>query len=276
MQINIAGASRDLTHFDKEPDTSRSTGRPLRRVELAFVTSTDAIYDQVNEELHGARDGKPLVDAEGTRWRVLEWSTASANGQSSEFTVNMVELEQVEVSRITFLGHEFDVDFYTEQQDHGHEGAFLMQAEIIVPAEQVEALAATLWLDGRDEVRYFDLVRTGVEGTPIRVRFGRILWQAEAAGARRFQLNFVQHTSEEQDAADNGSGLLINEPELSTLQRMALAERGRVRALVEELRTAGVLDHAAIDRIEEAAAGAWDREGLDTMSESRRIELFRA
>lgn len=252
MQITLLGAIRNVEHEDTEPATSMSTGRPLHRTELTFRTNGDDMYDRVSDELRAAQNETPIIDAEGGRWRVESWST-SGSGQSPiewQFTVKITQIEDVEVSAVEFLGHQFDVDFYGEHAD-SDDGYFVMLIEIDVRADQVPTLATTLW--GEKNVNeFFDVSRAGVDDKPRRMRFGRVLWQALPEGRRRFQINFVSPPTEGEDS-EAGNGPLFNQPEVANLERIAIEERARMRALIGELQSAGVLKRDAVERIAAAA-----------------------
>jgi hypothetical protein len=153
------------------------------------------------------------------------------------------EVETLQVSRLEFRGLVLIPERYKEEIADG-----LMVSAIIVPRPEESDRLEALMAESADsaEPLYFDVMRVGLCDSPIRMRFGRCLYEEVKEGQRRHLLRLV---AEEGDT-DLGPGLsMLHQPEFNRTIELAIANRKAVGVLVEELRDAGVLNSAAVQRI---------------------------
>lgn len=194
MMLKMLGQFRDVDPTESEGKTSRHSGRVLREVEIAFRCS-DALSEQVTDELNAAREESAALEAEdGTRWVVGSHSHSNVDGRAWRFTVALGEVEEVRAERLEFLGLALAPSHYDER-DASRDGVLVIVAEVAPSAEDSRALERHIIeqrLRNEGETNhYFDLRRVGVQDEPLQVRFGRCLWQEGDGRARRHLLVFV-------------------------------------------------------------------------------------
>jgi hypothetical protein len=245
---------------------SRSTWRPLRRLVLDFVAGED-LAEPLGDQFRGAASSHrrtPITDDEGGEWKVGTWTYSYRdNGSSMRYDVELVEIEKLVATRLKFGGLDVELEFYREE-DPLDERARIIVSEFLADEAMTERLRTLA-----DEEDYFDLVRVGIADQPISVRIGRALWEPldGEPGNRRFQVPFV---TEEGDDDTTSS----TDPRSWNTSRVAIRERARLRALVNELVNAGVIDDAARARIEQTGDDSWKREWLDLFKVTD-VALFR-
>jgi hypothetical protein len=127
-------------------------------------------------------------------------------------------------------------------------GGLMLSAIVSASAEETEKLDVLI-IESREAEKpvYFDVVRVGVSDVPMRMRFGRCLFDADVQeGGRQHLLRLVA----EGDDAEMGPGLLmLHQPELARTMDRTIANHKAISVLADELRSAGVLDAAAVQRI---------------------------
>lgn len=268
MRFELAGEFRDLSTQEEDPVESRSTGRPLRRLMLDFTAGddlTESLGDQFRDAAASSHRRTPITDDEGGNWKVGNWSYSyQQNGSSMSYDVELVEIEKLEATRLRFAGLDVELEYYAEEEDSLGEQSRIIITEFLADEATAARLRTLSDADG-----YFDLVRVGITDEPLSVRIGRLLWQAldDQPGNRRFQVPFV---TEEGD--DDVIG--ITDPRSWNTSKVAIRERARLSALVDELVAAGVIDDTALARIEQAGEGTWQRDRLD-LFEVTDVTLFR-
>lgn len=259
MRVELAGEFRELTIQREGSVASESTGRGLRRVEVAFACGgrlVDAVRDQLDEASARLSRRTPMVDDEGTQWAVGDWSYSYRESEppSTEFTVELSEVERLNATRLRFAGLDVPVEHYREIDAREEDGMRLLIAEFVADHEVTEQIRQLADSDG-----YFDLVRVGITDEPLSVRFGRYLWawvDGEGSNLRRFHAPFVTERGDEE--GDGGE-----DPRAWHTSRMAVMERARTAALLDELVAAGVIDSDARARINQAGEDAWPRDRFD-------------
>lgn len=243
MKITLAEEERILTDVDElERTRSRSTGRDLRRLRVSFAVRNAELDDRVRDELSSAAlrtdDGKPLEGEDGQLWRVGSWHYSSSDHEPlTRYVVELEEVERVVVERLKFLGLNLAVEDYKD--DAREDGPFVMTALVATSGDEIRILERAL-LDRmrvRDGDGYFDLERVGVDSSPRRVRFGQAVWEDAEPSVKRWVLNFVDESGDRDEIFYS----MLNEPELSNLRRLALAQRAMIGRLLSDLVTAGVL-----------------------------------
>jgi hypothetical protein len=115
---------------------------------------------------------------------------------------------------------------------------------------------------------YFDVVRVGISDVPIRMRFGRCLWQ-KTDSCRAHLLRLV---AEAADHEQSRRPLSWFQPELSILEGKAAAAQEGIDALLGELHAAGTLPASALSAVRGRMEQAWIKRARD-FDESRNLNL---
>ncbi|CAM5698587.1 hypothetical protein [Streptomyces canus] len=81
---------------------------------------------------------------------------------------------------------------------------------------------------------FFDVIRRGISDQPLRMRFGRRLWQRAGEGARRHNLVLIADEDKPRAAPDPLA--LVSQPQLDRTMEKACAKTNALTVLLEELR----------------------------------------
>lgn len=246
LRISLLGAVRELEAVELPTVTSVVTGRPLRRFALELHVP-DERHQELDDELHAAEspEGKPLQGAD-TDWIVLDGWTTTSTGRRPEIYIYRMEVEEAEVLRASAVeigGLSLLPIRYKERATAGKSTVTLVSE---VAGEDIERLEALL---GKP-ASFHDVVRRGISDTPLRMRFGRCVWQRSADGTQRHHLELL---SDEGTSAPAPSSLALMDRIDRTAER-AVAHSETLTALLEELRLRGVLSESAVRTLGAAAA----------------------
>lgn len=267
LTVVLLGRPQQLAYEELEPAVSGHTGRTLRCVAASFTVPA-AESEEVAKAIDAARDPSgALGDENGElRWIVTSNSSSYRDGSPTHgHRVELRELELVQAERLEFLGVSVEPRSYREELDS--DGMLIVEAIVAPDRDADERIEQAI--SERDKVGYFELVRMGVSDNPIRVRFGRCLWQRGENGGR---LHLLRLVADEGAEPQSDLWLLDHQPEKGRVARIALQANEGVEALIEGLGAAGVLDEEAIARVRgrmEAAPEARVRE----LDEAKQLDL---
>jgi hypothetical protein len=147
-----------------------------------------------------------------------------------------------------------------------HVSALEIEGLTLVPTRYREdvnegTITATFVTEVSDEERldelltktheFFDVIRRGISDEPLRMRFGRRVWQQAGDGTRRHNLVLIADEDKSRAAPDPLS--LANQPQLDRTMEKACANTNALTLLLEELQSKGVLDKDAFHAIKHAA-----------------------
>ncbi|MFF8747140.1 hypothetical protein [Streptomyces californicus] len=247
FSLHLLGSDRQFTVEELPPATSPHTGRQLRRVELELRVQ-DETQDSLENELKAAAApaGQPL-QAEGASWLVGDHSFSYTDNAKPRVYTHRVELQEVEelkasaveVAGLTLVPVKYNEDF--------QEGTLLVSLITEVSGEDGERLEELLVTSGDN---YVDVVRRGVSETPLRMRFGRCLWQQGEGDARLHNLALVA----DEGQPDPPLGFAgINQPQLGRTLERTVATAGALDLLVEQLHSQGILTKEVAASIKAAA-----------------------
>ena len=274
MMLKILGQFRDVDSTESEGKRSRHSGRILREVEIGFHCR-DTLSGQVTDELNAAREESAALEGgDGTRWVVGSHSHSSFNGGNWRFTVALREFEEVRAKSLEFLGLALAPSHYDEREA-STDGTIMIVAEVEPSLEDSESLERHIVeqkLGNTGETSdYFDLRRVGVQDEPLRVRFGRCLWQKGEGGARRHLLVFVAAEGDDEQTRRGFVG--FDEPRGSNAARIAVQGREVAEAIIEEIALAELLTPEALERIRQRGESAWDKRFRD-LSETSDLSQY--
>ncbi|MGW4492696.1 hypothetical protein [Streptomyces sp. NPDC004376] len=249
VSLSLLGDNRQLQAEELPATVSPHTGRSLRRYALEFRVAGDR-QDELNDELAAASgdEAKPLLGPDAA-WIVTGNRYSFSTGDQHDMYTYRLEIQEVEdlsVSALELPGLTLTPLSYKERTEGVLAATFVVEVSGDDVARLEELIVA------RDDQQYFDVIRRGISDEPVRMRFGRCLWQEEGTDVRRHNLTLV---------ADEGEPpvklpilALINEAQLARTTERAVATAQGLDALVEELRSDGVLSDEAVARIRAAAA----------------------
>lgn len=232
---------------------------------MASPGDADAI-EQVTTELNAAREEEGALEGDdGTRWAVVTRSCFNVNGGSWYATAELREVEEVRAERLEFLGLALVPSHYDESQ-RSDNYPLLIEAAVTPSAKDSEALERQITEHAlRKDATYFDLLRVGVQGEPLRVRFGRCLWQESKGGTRQHLLVFVGAKGDDKTPP--------SDPHRTNAARIALQGREIAEAIIDEMALADLLSPEALERIRQRGESAWDKQ-FRSLYETRDLSLF--
>ncbi|MFH9044287.1 hypothetical protein ACH4FA_33810 [Streptomyces sp. NPDC017966] len=248
LKMALLGAVRELAAVRLPSATSVLTGRPLRRFALELHVP-DERHQELDAELEAAaaHGGKPLQGPD-TAWRVSEGWTAASQGRRPEIYIYTMEVEEVELLQASALeieGLSLSPMRYKEEVDGGHVTVTLVSEVAGEADERLESLLS-------EPDAFHDVIRRGISDEPLRMRFGRCVWQRSADGTRRHHLELV--ADEGRSAPPLSPLALVGRPRLDrTVERVA-AHADALAELLGELHSRGVLSESAFNAINSAAA----------------------
>ncbi|PVC76939.1 hypothetical protein DBP20_35215 [Streptomyces sp. CS131] len=216
-------------------------------MELELRVPSD-LQDGLENELKAAAApaGQPL-QGEGTSWLVGNHSFSYTDNARPRVYTHRVELQEVEeleasaveVAGLTLVPVKYNEDFT--------EGMLLVTLITEVSGEEGERLEELLVTAGDN---YVDVVRRGVSETPLRMRFGRCLWQQGVGDTRLHNLALVA----DEDQPDPPLGYAgINQPQFSRALEKTVATSKALDLLVEQLHSQGILTEEVAASIKAAA-----------------------
>ncbi len=269
LTLNLLGLDRDLPVEELEPRPSPHTGRPLRHVRVRFrAPAVDS--GGITDALGQARDAKQALSAsDGSRWVVASSSYSYADGDRRHLhEAELREVEEIRAERLELLGLTLVPTWYKEDVE---DGLGIVISARVDPGPVVEAALEREVARERDDDMYFDVRRAGVADTPIRMRFGRCLWQKTDHG-RAHLLRLVSETGDSEERR-NGLRAFLREPEFSVAARKAATAQAGFEASLEELWAVGALDGEAVKRIRGRVEQSLET-GQRQLDEARELERF--
>ncbi|MGW5248321.1 hypothetical protein ACWEQN_31630 [Streptomyces sp. NPDC004129] len=247
FSLHLLGSYRQFQAEKLPSATSPHTGRQLRRVELELRVPGD-LQDDLESELKAAAApaGQPLA-GEDTTWLVSSHSYSyTDNAQPLVYThrLELQEVEDLKASTVEVAGLTLVPIQYKEDID---EETLLVSLVTDVSGEEGERLEELIVTQ---EDQYVDVVRRGVSETPVRMRFGRCLWQQGEGDTRRHNLTLVADESQPERPLGFAA---INQPQLGRTIEKTVANTKALVLLVEQLRSQGVLTEEVATNIKAAA-----------------------
>jgi hypothetical protein len=252
VRLDLLGGLHGVPAEDLDPGVSPFTGRPLRRVLATVRVEGDAQHDRLTAVLSPGPDGEAVVSGEdGAEWTVTNRnvSYAGVGGPDTVYThaFELEEREGLTLGRVEFG----DLAIVPERWalDRGTGSPMTLTILASLDARQHQQFER---FHGRDGDLYFDVTWAGIKDDPVRMRFGRCLWQEADDGGARHLVTFVAEARED-DADGKGLNFLF-EPWQARLKEQSASHRGALLALLEELEQSGVLGAEAIARIKDKSS----------------------
>ncbi len=249
ITLTILGEPRTLSAEELEPETSPHTGKALRHLQVS-ATAAPELDDELRKALQAAREPDAALEADdGTRWVVVGSSSSyTSGGGPSHHSFELREAELLNPESLSFLGLSIKPLRYHEEADSDGQITIKLRCNLNEgdSARFEEVVAAAV---SDDAEPYFEVVRHGVEDTPLRARFGRCFWEPQDDG----RAHLIHLVSEHGDTSKFRGW---SEPELGNLKRLATATSDIVEALLDELTAAGALDGEAAARVRQHGADA--------------------
>lgn len=247
LKLRLLGAVRELAAVELPPATSVHSGRPLRRFALELHVP-DERHQELDAELEAAaaNEGRPLRGTDAA-WRVSDGWTATSRGRRPEIYIYRMEVQEAEVlepSALEIEGLSLTPAKYKEEAD---ENTVMVTLVTEVNGEDDEHLEKLL----RDPDALYDVTRRGISDTPLRMRFGRCLWEWGGDGARRHHLELIAAGGGNEAAPSPLA--LVNQPQLERAMERVAANTDALAKLLEELYSQGVLSESAFQAINAAA-----------------------
>jgi hypothetical protein len=236
-----------------EPTISELTGRPLRRFHCQMRTQDTQQHEQLTAELRAGGDkATPISDTDAAHWQVAEhtWSSSSKGNEPVVYThqVQFQEEEQITLERLEFGEVSLPPVRWTYNvTDDVSLLTVLVDCEPGEHDKLEKFLTAARRADTEDT--FFPVRWVGVMEQPISMRFGKCVWQPLEQGRVRHVLNFVR-AGERQEAGLFDTFL---QPAFNRVLESSAQSTSKIDALIAELERAGVLDQAAVARIQASA-----------------------
>jgi hypothetical protein len=253
--VNIEGVELDARFRETGSAASAHTGRQLIAGEFQFEIRDPAQQHTVAASLSERRsiDAPAVKDSQPVRFRVRSNSYRSVgDGPPWQHSVEVEEVESVNPEEIVVDGLSLRPYTYEERVEDG--GGIVIRAHVNVDHATRQKLETKLQADDQAPGSYFDVVRTGIQDTPRRMRFGRCFWSEHDADTK-YDLTLVEKTVDDSHPLIPGFY-----PELPNMRRDIALARNLISALLDSLIQSGSLSVDEKSAIEERAkAGLWQR-----------------
>lgn len=257
LTVVLLGKSRTLPADELEQQISHHTGRALRALDVSIAGVPTHLRDALQQELEAAR--KPegaLADSDGSRWIVTGSSYSHTDGGPSTHSFQLREAEPLEATAVDFGGLTLQPLLYSEEADSNGQITIKMRFDLnAADSERFEALLSTSRAEEPDP--YFDVVRHGIDESPLRARFGRCYWQPLVEG----RAHLIHLASERGDDPEPFHGW--SQPELGTGLRLSTETSEMLDGLLDELSASGALADDAVARVRAKAEDALKRRWRD-------------
>lgn len=241
MRIVLGGVELPVTVRDLEAQTSRHTGRNLRRLEVALDVNSDEAEQQAEQVLEAVSDDPvSLVAHSGEtdgQWIVVERSMSYQDGLPMfHHVLELQEWEELKARALLVAGLTLEPYAYEERLDGE---ALVVTARVIIDRDQQDALFRQ-----DDDERYFPVVRVGLSEEPRMMRMGRCLWSREQSVIRQ-ELTLVDRAYDDEDPLRHG----LDEPALPHLEEMVVEDGKLLCVLCDLLADAGAISSEGMGRL---------------------------
>lgn len=248
-RLDIPGYPTLLHEREGEPVLSRFTGKPLRQIRWILEAYGDNAHEQLNTVLTAAAstDGELISYGQGGQWAVTSHNFSYQAGQAMtvyRHEVELAEHENLRLERVEFEGLDIIPDRWKLESDDARIWlAFLVNLD---PGQHQQLERVLEQRTAEEAEQYFSVQIVGITASPIKMRFGRCLWQRLDERTVRHRIWLVGEGGD-----DQASGVFdsLNQPELSRTIDQSLILRIKLDILISELQHAGVLNAEAIERI---------------------------
>jgi hypothetical protein len=265
VQIFLLGKLREIQVVNDSPTQSQWSGKQLRRINLQLRVANQDEHDALQQELAQTSDGPAVVDdSDGIQWEVSSHDYSYSTDRPPLHQIGLIEKERLVLDRVEFDGLSLGPEDWSLTEDNQPFLSFLAKMDSSEHQKFEGILQRRRGVDG-DAGVYFPVLLAGIANQPIRMRFGRCLWQDLGEGAAMHDIVLVPEGDEAPPKGYSGLEPLF-QPGVDRLKEGAIRSRRKLDALIAELRHVGVLDDAAVSRI----AGAAD--GKLTFSEVREYD----
>lgn len=224
MIIKIGDLSIDQISILEEREVfSKLTNEKLKYYMVKVEVSSD--ISECFESFYGIlQNGEVVViDPSGERVfrSMIKFKSFAMIGEPKQYTLEMVECEHLMISTVNIDG------VIVEPYDVKHElsdDAVIINMKAEVSPDIFERINALNFREGQD---YFDVIRTGIDDEPLKMRFGHNVWSRKNDVIKMGIVLVEDVYDEGTDMANSGFG----EPELS----MAIKYIKSLKAMNERL-----------------------------------------
>jgi len=275
MSLEIGGNAAKV--IDSGPgDRVDIFARPLREAKLTFTTPRES-GDEINSILANAQDEGWIDDSDGTKWRVVTWSSNYSNDHPSmTWDVAVTEMPTEEISTIDMLGITCTVEWSEIWHPEGPGGKpTTIIVEAILSEIEHQTVSDKHWRQVDQRIpEYFPVTLHGSGEATISVRFGKLVWQDTARG----YLNHITLVSERGDSDESlkgGTFANMNQPSLNRTSDIATRTERVLDALLERLQSSDLLSEDDILHIRAAAGSEFTRTQWDELRRVNDVADYR-
>jgi hypothetical protein len=245
VQLDLLGQSRELEVVEDDPVPAHWGEQSLRRVHFGLRVASDDEHDALNAELGESLDGPAILAGSGSiQWMVTSHSYSYTDNEPPLHHIELTERQQLSLDRVEFDG----LALIPDRSSLSESGDAVVEFLVNMSAEQHQKFETILQQHrGADVDRYFPVSLVGIAEQPVRMRFGRCLWQDLGDAGVRHLIVLVADEEDEQSQSPGFEQLM--RPAQDRLMAGALNMKRRLDALIAELQRANVLDEAAVGRI---------------------------
>jgi hypothetical protein len=257
IRLKLLDEEIELPYEELEGSSSPHSGRPMKKIgiDLNVPASESA---EVTKALNAARDPEEAFVVAGTRWAVAYSSHSYSQGsQVHRYRIELEEVEFPQAERVEMLGLSLGPSRYKEEVLD--DGVLMISIIASLDPDEDQVLETAL-REAPVEKKYFEVIRVGVSEEPIRVRFGRCLWDRRDPQ----RLHLLRLVADEGRPEEDPDGFeLLQQPELGrALEKIAVLE-DRIDLLVRHLVEVGALGKESETALREELPDSWNQHFRD-------------
>jgi hypothetical protein len=251
VQLVLLGEARELQVVEDDPILAPLSEKPLRRIQFDLRVANGSEHESLQAELAGSPNDPAIVaGSDGIQWEVTSHSYSYSGSIPPVHHIELAERAQLNLDRVEFGGLAIIPERWS--LEGGDSPTLTLSAELSSAENQRFETVLEQCAEGEVADSYFPVTLTGIVDHPIKMRFGKCLWQDLGGGSAKHRIVLVADEGDEPSQSVPGLEQLF-QPGMNRIMEGTLRSRRRLDALINELRRAGVLDDETVSRIDSAA-----------------------
>lgn len=248
VDLDLDGLESKTEVTDRSTFTSKSTGSQLERIKVEIVVrGSDSNERLIDIIAKGKEEGINSVDKQGNaekKWKIVDSSyhygyTNSETEANADY-YHYLELEETEVLKLESLeigGLKLEPYVYEEEFEDKY--LLINPATVRVQGEANVKLKNMIEADD-----YYPVARIGIDSTPRKMRFGKVLW-SEHGAKTKYRLVLVEKAYDEVQKPTQP----LKEPQFSNMEKIVSRDSELIKQLLAVLSRRGILAAEEVEEI---------------------------